>query len=79
MAFSGTRIIHIIKIKGVSGAENHLLTLLSELSRDVRIHLIMLVEMQNLMTDFVSDFKKHGVEVTRIVINHHSEEKLGFR
>lgn len=76
MAFSGTRIIHIIKVKGVSGAENHLLTLLSELSRDVQIHLIMLVEMQNLMTDFVSDFKKNGVEVTRIVINHHSDFSL---
>lgn len=76
MAFSGTRIIHIIKVKGVSGAENHLLTLLSELSRDVQIHLIMLVEMQNPMTDFVSDFKKNGVEVTRIVINHHSDFSL---
>ena len=76
MAFPGTRIIHIIKVKGVSGAENHLLTLLSELSRDVQIHLIMLVEMQNLMTDFVLDFKKNGVEVTRIVINHHSDFSL---
>ncbi|MBW1863256.1 MAG: glycosyltransferase [Deltaproteobacteria bacterium] len=76
MAFPGTRIVHIIKVKGVSGAENHLLTLLSELRRDVQIHLIMLVEMQNPMTDFVSDFKKNGVEVTRIVINHHSDFSL---
>ncbi len=76
MASPGTRIVHIIKVKGVSGAENHLLTLLSELRRDVQIHLIMLVEMQNPMTDFVSDFKKNGVEVTRIVINHHSDFSL---
>ena len=73
MAFPGTRIVHIIKVKGVSGAENHLLSLLSELSGDFSIHLIMLVEEQNLMTDFVLNFKRNGVEVTRIRIRHHAD------
>ena len=71
MSFSGIRIVHIIKVKGVSGAENHLLTLLPKLGREMQVHLILLVEEKNPMTEFVSDFKRHGIKVTRIVINHH--------
>ncbi|MFC1866648.1 glycosyltransferase [Thermodesulfobacteriota bacterium] len=65
------RIVHIIKVKGVSGAENHLLTLLPKLTEDFDIRLIMLVEKRNSMADFAGEFEKKGVDVTRIFIHHH--------
>ena len=73
MLLSEARVAHIIKVKGVSGAENHLLTLLPELSHDIKIYLVLLVARQNPMLDFAKDLKRNGIEVTRIVINHHSD------
>jgi len=71
MRYPDIRIVHIMKVKGVSGAENHLLTLLSELVKNYRIFLILLVEPGNFMDDFVRDFQKRGINVTRIIISHH--------
>ena len=73
MAFSEIRIVHLIKVKGVSGAENHLLTLLSELCRYVQVYLILLVEEKNPMTEFALSLQRNGVEITRIIIDHHSD------
>lgn len=67
------RVLHIIKVKGVSGAENHLLTLLPELNGEYRINLIFLVEPRSPMTEFAREFKNRGIDVTRIVINHHMD------
>jgi len=65
------RILHVIKVKGVSGAENHLLTLLPELNRTFDISLVFLVEPGNDMEDFVSKFKAHGIPVLRINMRYH--------
>lgn len=73
MSRSGIRVAHIIKVKGVSGAENHLLTLLPELRRDFQIHLILLVEPQNPMESFALEFERNGIVVTRIGISSHSD------
>jgi glycosyltransferase involved in cell wall biosynthesis len=73
------RILHIIKVKGVSGAENHLLTLLPELQGDFHIHLIMLVEPRNPMTGFAEDFRRREIGVSRIVISHHMDFSIAWK
>lgn len=67
----GKRVVHIIKVKGVSGAENHLLTLLPGLNDEYDISLLMLVEDADSMKDFAESFHRKGVEVVRIPIGFH--------
>ena len=55
------------------------MTLLPELNRDIRIHLILLVEPQNPMTDFTRRFRSHGIEVTRLVIRNHLDVSVVWK
>lgn len=50
------KVLHITKMKGVSGSENHLLTLLSELDKErFEIHFCILAEAAH--TEFLQDYK----------------------
>lgn len=73
------RIMHVMKVKGIGGAENHLLTLLPELQRGARVCLIVLVEPDKPMNEFVSNLRAAGVEVIRIAINSHLDFSMVWK
>ena len=64
------RICHIFKITGVSGSENHLLTLASHLDRSrYRLTFCLLVERGPDLSDYVAALEAAGVEVVRFPIH----------
>ena len=71
------RVVHIIKIVLTAGAERHLLQLLPGLAATgVDIHLIVLVESDKPMDDFVAMAADGGIHVERMVIRHHIDVSL---
>ena len=63
------KVLHCIKATRISGAERHLLILLSALrGRDVDAQLVLLVEPQNLMTEMVDLAEKRGIPTQRLII-----------
>jgi len=67
------KIVHIMKIKGISGAEKHLMTLLPCLSKYYDVSMVMLIE-----NDFVFDFRPE-VPVTRVKIKSHYDLSVIWR
>ncbi|RMF82750.1 MAG: glycosyltransferase [Chloroflexi bacterium] len=63
------RVVHVIKVTSVAGAERHVLTLLGGLcERDVETRLIILVEPSNLMPEMVEAAEARHIPIERIVI-----------
>ncbi|NUN51640.1 MAG: glycosyltransferase, partial [Planctomycetaceae bacterium] len=64
------RVVHVIKIVRVAGAERHLLMLLSGLrTRDVDAQIVLLVEPSNPMTEFVRAAEARGIPIQSVVIH----------
>ncbi len=74
------RVAHIIKVTRISGAERHLLVLLSALrSRDVDAHLLVLVENNKPMNDMFSEAQDRGIPIRRLTIHHDYDLSLLFK
>ena len=74
------RVAHIIKVTRISGAERHLLVLLSALHRrDVDAHLLVLVENNKPMNDMVSEAQDRGIPIRRLTIHRDYDLSLLFK
>ncbi len=63
------RVAHLIKVTRISGAERHLLVLLSALrQRGVDAHLLILIENGKPMDDMASEAKERGIPLRRLTI-----------
>lgn len=63
------RVVHIIKVTRISGAERHLLVLLAGLiRRGVDARLVVLVERDRPMDDMLSEARDRDIPITRLVI-----------
>ena len=68
------RVVHIIKVIRIAGAEQHLITLLGGLrAQGVDAQMILLVEPQNPMGNYVAALNAQGVPVQPMVIRHHAD------
>jgi glycosyltransferase involved in cell wall biosynthesis len=68
------RVVHIIKVIRIAGAEQHLLTLLAGLrQRQIDARLLLLVEPDNDMRDYVDKLEARDIPVQRVVIHHHAD------
>lgn len=64
------RVVHVIKMVGIAGAERHLLMLLSGLrARDVDAQIVLLVEPSNPMTEFVRAAEARDIPIRSVVIH----------
>jgi glycosyltransferase involved in cell wall biosynthesis len=71
------RVTHIIKVVLVAGAERHLLTLLPALRRfDVEPSVLLLVEPDKPMDDYVAMLQAREIPVVREVIHRHADPSL---
>ncbi len=74
------RVLHLIKVTGVAGAERHLLMLLSALrARDVDARLVLLVERNNPVDAMVAEAEKRNIPVERVTIYGHRDILLPLR
>jgi glycosyltransferase involved in cell wall biosynthesis len=71
------RVLHILKVKGIAGAENHLLTLLDGL-RDHGIDalFLILVSPSNLVDEFMDAADARGIPARRLVIRNNFDLAL---
>ena len=77
---SGMRVVHLSKVTGVAGSENHLLTLLPGLrSRGVDVRLCLLVEPGRPVQEMVAQTTAMGVPTTRLTIRHDADITLLWR
>lgn len=68
------RVVHIIKVIRVAGAESHLLTLLAGLrERGIDARIIVLHNPDNPMQDYADLLTARGIPVQRMVIHRHSD------
>ena len=71
---------HITKATGVAGSEKHLLTLLTSLDKaKYQVTLILLVERDKPLDDFVRRFEEEGVQVKRVLIRGDVDPLLIWR
>ncbi|MDY7042159.1 MAG: glycosyltransferase, partial [Chloroflexota bacterium] len=74
------KVCHIFKITGVSGSENHLLTLASHLDRDrYRLTFCLLVERGPDLSAYIAALEAGGVEVVRFPIRADLDPLLLWR
>lgn len=74
------RVVHIVKVVGVAGAERHLFTLLGGLrDNGIDAHIILLVEYNKPMSPYIRDLTKRGVSVEAMIIRHHADITLLYR
>ncbi len=74
------RVAHVIKVTRISGAERHLLVLLSALrQRGVDAHLLILVENDKPMEDMVGEAKERGIPLRRLTIQRDYDLTLLFK
>lgn len=74
------RVLHLVKATRISGAERHLLILLTALrERDVDARLVLLVEPRNLMHDLVAEAQQRAIPVERLIIRHHADVTVARR
>lgn len=63
------KVIHVIKITSIAGAENHLLRLVAGLrKREIDAQIIMLTESARPMTEFIAEAKRREIPIHRVVI-----------
>lgn len=71
------RVVHVIKVTGIAGAERHLITLLPALQeRGVDVHLVPLTEPDNPVADFVQALQERGITVHPMVIRHDADIRM---
>lgn len=71
------RVLHILKVKGIAGAENHLLTLLDGLrDRGVDALFLILVSPSNLVDEFMDAADARGIPARRLVIRNNFDLAL---
>lgn len=71
------RVVHVIKVKGVAGAENHLLILLEGLrQRGVKAEFLLLVEPSLPVDEMVQAAEARGIPASRVQI--HGNADLGL-
>jgi glycosyltransferase involved in cell wall biosynthesis len=71
------KIVHIAKMTGVAGTENHLLTLLPGLqARGLDVHLIVLVEPDKTMDSYIAQMTSLGVPAEPVIIHRDVEWPL---
>jgi glycosyltransferase involved in cell wall biosynthesis len=74
------RVVHILKITGIAGAENHLLILLSGLrAQGVDARFLLLVEPHNPVNVFAAACDARKIPYERLVIYHHADVTVLFR
>ena len=74
------RVVHIIKVTRISGAERHLLLLLAGLrERGVDAHLVILVERDQPMDDMLAEARNRGIPIARLVIRRDYDIALLWR
>jgi glycosyltransferase involved in cell wall biosynthesis len=74
------RVIHIVKAKGIAGAERHLLDLLSGLrERDIDARIILLAEPNTTADSFHNTAEARGIPVQRVTIFRHLDPGLWGR
>jgi glycosyltransferase involved in cell wall biosynthesis len=74
------RVVHIIKVVRIAGAEQHLLTLLEGLrANHVDARLLLLVEPSNPLESYVQAAGARSVPVQRMVIHSHVDMSLHYR
>ncbi|MBI1279108.1 MAG: glycosyltransferase [Anaerolineaceae bacterium] len=68
------RVVHIIKVVRVAGAEHHLITLLSGLrNQHIDARMLLLIEPHNPMENYIEALNTHGVPVQPMIIQHHAD------
>jgi glycosyltransferase involved in cell wall biosynthesis len=71
------RALHILKVKGIAGAEQHLLTLLPGLrERGIDARFLILVPPNNPAADFSEAAQARGIPLEKLVIRHHADFTL---
>src|SRR3982751_4395883 len=71
------RVVHIIKVIAIAGAEQHLITLLSGLrEQQIDARIIILVEPDNRMDNYIAALNAHQVPTQALVIRHHADVTL---
>ncbi|MBN1966571.1 MAG: glycosyltransferase family 4 protein [Anaerolineae bacterium] len=71
------RVVHLIKMTRIAGAERHLLDLVGGLrARGVDAHFLLLVEPGNLMLDFVAEAAARDVPCECVTIAHNADVTL---
>lgn len=71
------RVLHLIKVTGIAGAEGHLLTLLAGLrQRGIDAQFLLLVEPGNPVDAFVAAAESRGIPARRVVIHHDADLTL---
>ncbi len=71
------RVVHIIKVVGIAGAERHLITLLAGLrEHGIDARMIVLVEQDKPMPDYVQALSERGIPAQTVVIRHHADVTL---
>jgi len=71
------KVVHVCKMTGVAGTENHLLTLLPELhKRGLDIHLIVLIEPERHMDDYCRRMEALGVPSEQMPIHGNVDRGL---
>jgi len=74
------RVCHITKATGVAGSEKHLLTLLTSLDKaKYQVTLILLVERDKPLDDYVRRFEERGVQVKRVLVRGDIDPLLIWR
>ncbi len=74
------RVVHIVKVTGIAGAERHLLMLLTGLrTRDIDARIIVLVEPDKPVDDFIEALQERDIPAQRLVIHHDLDVTLYWR
>jgi len=75
-----TRIVHVAKVIGIAGSENHLLTLLEGLrGRGYDARFLLLVEPDNPVDAFVTAAQARGIPAERLIIRANADPALLVR
>jgi glycosyltransferase involved in cell wall biosynthesis len=71
------RVVHIIKVIRIAGAEQHLITLLGGLrAQHIDARVILLVEPHNPMNNYIAALNAQGVPIEPMVIRNHADITL---
>ncbi len=71
------KVIHVIKITSIAGAENHLLMLVAGLrARNIDAEIVMLTEPAKPMTEFVAEAKRREIPIKSLVIRRSIDPAL---
>ncbi len=74
------RVVHICKVKGIAGAERHLLSLLPALARHgVAATLLVIEERGGAAQDFCDAARRLGIPVESVATRHHIDPTLAGR